>query len=496
MQNATLNLENPRAPKPLLPGSHPNSAQGVGAAAREKGLQRIEGMKIAQSAVQGIGMSTKVIRGTWMNSPNYALAVSILFTRATNQRIMLGTEPGHVLSTSLLYNSLLHDSRFMQVPMSQAAPGDIIIEPTKNHADRYAGIVVDHGRVVSDSSNGVRNNSSLSEIQRHLPPAVLFRYIGVQKCPGYTLATLANSGFNPDEPRVPAGQPGGGQWTSGGAQSGAGGRRTAELHGVHDARRKPSHCGSEHTKSLFERMQRHLAPDGSIIVKPPSDKNGDDNTNPKTPGHAAGEIAKSFLSALIGAIRSIVHPDRESSKPKNAPEMDKERNEAADGTDMTKPKGLGSAAAAAAIITAVEALSEALTGSGKTSEGATSPSAERSSTETGEGALPDAGGPGAAQKLIYEPNPKHPPAGSVAPGEGSVAPAPTNPQEALDHSLSFDANSPARVAVDPKSGEFVIFRPHAPGRYHGYAVTWDQLTQPQKNALIKSGQVNVKGKIL
>jgi hypothetical protein len=50
-------------------------------------------MKIAQSAVQGIGMSTKEIRGTWMNNPNYALAVSLLFTRATNQRIMLGTEP-------------------------------------------------------------------------------------------------------------------------------------------------------------------------------------------------------------------------------------------------------------------------------------------------------------------------------------------------------------------------------------------------------------------
>ena len=41
-------------------------------------------------------MSTKEIRGTWLNNPNYALAVSLLFTRATNQRIMLGTEPSHV----------------------------------------------------------------------------------------------------------------------------------------------------------------------------------------------------------------------------------------------------------------------------------------------------------------------------------------------------------------------------------------------------------------
>jgi hypothetical protein len=214
MNNSTLNLENPRAPKPLRPGSHPGSAQGASAAAREEELQRVEGMKIAQSAVQGIGMSTKEIRGTGLNNPNYALAVSVLFTRATNQRIMLGTEPSHVLSTSLLYNSLLLDSRFMQVPVSRAAPGDIVVQ-SGSLPDGDAGIVVDHGRIVSDSGNGVRNNSSLVELQRRLPPTLLFRYIGVQKYPGYTLAILANSGFNPDEPRLPAGQPGGGQWTDG-----------------------------------------------------------------------------------------------------------------------------------------------------------------------------------------------------------------------------------------------------------------------------------------
>jgi len=64
-----------------------------------------------------------------MNDPNYALAVSLLFTRATNQRIMLGTEPNHVLSTSLLYNSLLHDSRFMQVPMAMPRPATSSFNP-------------------------------------------------------------------------------------------------------------------------------------------------------------------------------------------------------------------------------------------------------------------------------------------------------------------------------------------------------------------------------
>ena len=116
MHTSTLDLENPRAPKPPLKSAgNSGFVQGLSAAAREKELQRVEGMKIAQSAVQGIGMSTKEIRGSWMSTPDYALAVSLLFTRATSQRIMLGTEPNHVLSTSLLCNSLLHDSRFMQV---------------------------------------------------------------------------------------------------------------------------------------------------------------------------------------------------------------------------------------------------------------------------------------------------------------------------------------------------------------------------------------------
>ena len=146
-----------------------------------------------------------------MNDPNYALAVSMLFTKATSQTIMLGTPPCHVLSTSILYSCLLHDKRFRQVPMSDAAPGDIVIASHPNQADGYAGIVVDHGRIVSDSSQGVRNNSSLVELQRSRPAMATFRYIGIQ---GHRSLSLANAGFDPDEPRMPAGQPGGGQWTT------------------------------------------------------------------------------------------------------------------------------------------------------------------------------------------------------------------------------------------------------------------------------------------
>jgi hypothetical protein len=102
--------------------------------------------------------------------------------------------------------------------MSRAAPGDVVVQSGSN-PDGYAGIVVDHGKIISDSGNGVQNNCSLVEIERYLPPVVLFRYVGVQKYPSYSLALLANAGFNPDEPRLPAGQPGGGQWTSGMAPS-------------------------------------------------------------------------------------------------------------------------------------------------------------------------------------------------------------------------------------------------------------------------------------
>jgi len=80
----------------------------------------------------------------------------------------------------------------MQVPISRAAPGDIVVQSGLG-PDGYAGIVVDHGRIVSDSSQGVQNNSSLAELQRRLPPTLIFRYIGVQKYPGYTLSLLEKS---------------------------------------------------------------------------------------------------------------------------------------------------------------------------------------------------------------------------------------------------------------------------------------------------------------
>jgi hypothetical protein len=98
--------------------------------------------------------------------------------------------------------------------MSEAAPGDIVIESGWHQAGGFAGIVVDHGRIISMGTAGtVQDNCSLFEIQRNRQEMALFRYIGVQGSRSYP---LANAGYNPDEPRLPAGQHGGGQWTSAG----------------------------------------------------------------------------------------------------------------------------------------------------------------------------------------------------------------------------------------------------------------------------------------
>ena len=120
------------------------------------------GAQIAQTAIQSIDMSTRDPYCSLPGPPKYALAVSLLFTKATNQTIILGTPRDHVCSTSILWASLAHDKRFEQVPMSEAAPGDIIIgSGWQQGADGYVGIVVDHGRIVSNSSQGVQDNSSL-----------------------------------------------------------------------------------------------------------------------------------------------------------------------------------------------------------------------------------------------------------------------------------------------------------------------------------------------
>ena len=97
------------------------------------------------------------------------------------------------------------------------------------------------------------------------------------------------------------------------------------------------------------------------------------------------------------------------------------------------------------------------------------------------------------QKRVFESNPKH---GPVQRGDSN--PAPKNPQEILNNSVEISKNTSRRVGVDKKNDEFNIFDETQPGKaiFHGHTRTWGELTEAMKSALIKSGLVNHKGKIL
>ncbi|MCG8423818.1 MAG: hypothetical protein MJE77_38470, partial [Proteobacteria bacterium] len=128
------------------------------------------------------------------------------------------------------------------------------------------------------------------------------------------------------------------------------------------------------------------------------------------------------------------------------------------------------------------------------------PGESKANTKTGEecpNATKEASGSGppgslgAMRRLQYEVNPKH---GSVARGNASAAPK--NGQAALDYSIPIGGNSTRRVGIDYATGEFVVFPEHLPGRFHGYVVPWDKLTQRMQSALRKAGMADKKGRIL
>jgi len=97
--------------------------------------------------------------------------------------------------------------------------------------------------------------------------------------------------------------------------------------------------------------------------------------------------------------------------------------------------------------------------------------------------------PGAGLK--YESNPKH-----GASARGIVSAEPTNPQQALENSVPIKNTSAARVAVDPSTGEYVMFRAHGPGVFHGYATkNFNDLPNEAKAALQEAGLVSKSGKL-
>jgi hypothetical protein len=106
---------------------------------------------------------------------------------------------------------------------------------------------------------------------------------------------------------------------------------------------------------------------------------------------------------------------------------------------------------------------------------------------------------GRVRRRVYEVNPKHGPV-----DRGIVSREPKNGQDALDWSVMIKPTVPARVGIDYEEGEFVIFRRHERTFrelpeveiFHGYVVPWAGLPQECKNALMRAGMANLKGKIL
>jgi hypothetical protein len=96
-------------------------------------------------------------------------------------------------------------------------------------------------------------------------------------------------------------------------------------------------------------------------------------------------------------------------------------------------------------------------------------------------------------KLTWEPSPKH-----GREQRGRANPAPTNPEETLGRSVPLGPNTARRVSADPKTGEYAVFDETYPGTgvYHGHARSWDELKQPQKNALVRGGLTDRRGRIL
>ncbi|HEV7590235.1 MAG TPA: hypothetical protein VGO40_19100 [Longimicrobium sp.] len=87
---------------------------------------------------------------------------------------------------------------------------------------------------------------------------------------------------------------------------------------------------------------------------------------------------------------------------------------------------------------------------------------------------------------------------------GRVSREPRNGQDALDYSLPIKPNVSARIGIDYEEGAYVVLRRHMRvfqelpevEIFHGYVVEWAVLPQECRNALMRAGMANLKGKIL
>jgi hypothetical protein len=98
---------------------------------------------------------------------------------------------------------------------------------------------------------------------------------------------------------------------------------------------------------------------------------------------------------------------------------------------------------------------------------------------------------GAAHRLRYEASPKH-----HVFSRGRASPPPREAQEALDFSVPLGPTTSRRISVDPGTGSFVVFDETTEGVFHGHLRSWNELTHTMQNALVRSGTVDRKGRLL
>ena len=107
---------------------------------------------------------------------------------------------------------------------------------------------------------------------------------------------------------------------------------------------------------------------------------------------------------------------------------------------------------------------------------------------------------GPVRRRLYEAN-----AGKHGPVDrGRVSRQPMNGQDALDYSVPVKPTSRIRVGVDYDDLAFVVLRFHEYGEFrdslnfeifHGYVVEWANLPQEQRNALMRWGMADLRGRI-
>jgi hypothetical protein len=91
----------------------------------------------------------------------------------------------------------------------------------------------------------------------------------------------------------------------------------------------------------------------------------------------------------------------------------------------------------------------------------------------------------------FEPSPKHGPE-----KRGDASAGPKDGQTALDNSVQVKDSSPRRVGVDRENGQIIVLDQTSKGKFHGHVRSWKELSDQQRNALIKARLADKRGHIL